>query len=91
MEKREKPRSELVVREIAWSRGSDRPAGIFWLGGRCVMAGHDTPAEAGLLDAGAIPVATLAFEPDPREGRRPGAVVERIALPAFRRRWEGGR
>ena len=86
MDKREKPKSELIVRQIAWSRGSDQPAGIFWLEGRCVMAGHGTAAESGFLEAGAIPVATLAFEPDPREGRRPGAVVERVALPSFSRR-----
>ena len=56
-----------------------RPAGIFWLDGRCVMAAHDTAVEASLLEDGAILVATLRFDPDPLESSHPGATVERVA------------
>ena len=56
-----------------------RPAGIFWLDGRCVMAAHDTAREEGLLAIGAILVGTLRFDPDPLESVHPGATVERVA------------
>jgi hypothetical protein len=56
-----------------------RPAGIFWLDGRCVMAAHDTIAEARLLEIGAILVGTLRFDPDPLESVHPGVAVERVA------------
>ena len=56
-----------------------RPAGIFWLDGRCVMAAHDTIAEARLLEIGAILVGTLRFDPEPLESVHPGATIDRIA------------
>lgn len=76
------PRHYLPARDIDWTGGAGQPAGIYWLDGRCRMAAHGTPAEANLLAAGAIHIATLRFEPDFLEGRRPGYAA---GLVAFRR------
>ena len=55
-----------------------RPAGIFWLDGRCTMAAHGTRTEARLLEQGAILIGTLRFDPDPLEAVHPGALVDRV-------------
>lgn len=86
MEER-KPGHYLPARDIDWTAGAGQPAGVFWLDGRCVMAAHGTAAEAHLLEAGAIAVATLRFDRDFLEGRRPGARIERVGIPLRRAGW----
>jgi hypothetical protein len=73
-----KPKIEQLLDEINWTSGVGEPAGVYWLEGRSRIAAHDSAAEARLLEQGAILVATLLFERDPREGTRPGSRVERI-------------
>lgn len=82
-----KPDHHLPAHDINWTEGAGQPTGIFWLDGRCVMATHGTAAEAHLLEAGAIAVATLRFGPDFIEGTRPGARVERTGVPLVRKAW----
>jgi hypothetical protein len=65
--------------DINWTAGVGRPAGIFWLGGRCVMAAHETPAESRLLELGAVLIGTLRFDADPLETVHRTGRVERIA------------
>ena len=65
-----------------------RPAGIFWLDGRCVMAAHDSGAEEALLARGAILVGTLRFDRDPLEGSHPGRTVHRLPASAVHRMQE---
>jgi hypothetical protein len=76
----------MSIREIAkdqetplfgydWSAGIGQPAGLFWLEGRCIVAGLGTRAEAYLTTRGAVPVGRLHFGRDPLEGRVPGARV----------------
>jgi hypothetical protein len=72
------PGFEQYQDDINWTAGAGQPAGIFWLAGRCVMAAHGTAAEDRLLDQGAIPVATLRFDPDPIETVHRTGRVERV-------------
>jgi hypothetical protein len=72
------PGFEQYQDDINWTAGVGQPAGIFWLGGRCVMAAHDSAAEQRLLDLGAILVATLRFDADPLERVHRTGTVERI-------------
>ena len=78
----EDPGFELFQDDINWTAGVGQPAGIFWLGGRCVMAAHDTPAEQRLLERGAVLVGTLRFDADPLETVHRSGTVER--MPAAR-------
>lgn len=73
-----KPKYEHPVDDINWTAGVGQPAGIYWLEGRSVIAGHGTRAESRLLDLGAILIATLRFDPDPLERSHPGRVIERV-------------
>jgi hypothetical protein len=70
----------LEVRDFEWSVGIGHPAGIYWLGGRSVIAALGSPAEQRLLDQGAVPIATLIFERDPHDGTRSGHVVDRLSM-----------
>lgn len=72
------PGFEQYQDDINWTAGVGQPAGIFWLGGRCVMAAHDTAAEQRLLELGAILVGTLRFDADPLETVHRTGRVERV-------------
>jgi len=72
------PKYEHPIDDINWTAGVGRPAGIYWLHGKSVIAGHGTAAEERLLDRGAILIATLRFDPDPLERTHRGRVVERV-------------
>ena len=74
------PGFEQYQDDINWTAGAGQPAGIFWLGGRCVMATHGTAAEERLLDLGAVPVATLRFDDDPIETVHRTGRVERMLV-----------
>ena len=71
------PGYEQFEDDINWTAGAGRPAGMFWLDGRVVMAAHHTAAEERLLLQGAVLVATLRFDRDPLDGRQRGGEVER--------------
>jgi hypothetical protein len=58
---------EYEHHEINWTAGVGQPAGVYWLEGRSVVAGHGSAGEAKLLAAGAVLIATLLFERDPLE------------------------
>ena len=81
----EGPKYELPVDDINWTAGAGRAAGVYWLNGASVIAAHDTPAEARLVEEGAVLVATLRFDPDPVERVHHGRVVHRIAGADVRR------
>jgi hypothetical protein len=72
------PGHEQYEDDINWTAGVGRPAGIFWLDGRCVMATHDSPAEDRLLDRGALLIATLRYDADPLETVHRSGTVERV-------------
>ncbi|MEX1182792.1 MAG: hypothetical protein WEF86_06120 [Gemmatimonadota bacterium] len=69
---------EHPVDDINRTAGVGRPAGVYWLDGGSIIAGHDTPAEARLVAAGAVLVATLRFDPDPAERMQRGRAVRRL-------------
>jgi hypothetical protein len=71
------PGYEQYEDDINWTAGVGKPAGVYWMNGRTVIAGHDTAAEERLLLQGAVLVATLRFDRDLLEGRVRGHVVER--------------
>ena len=58
----EKPKYAYPIHDINWTGGLGQPAGIYWLGGRSVIAAHGSAAEDRLLDLGAILMATLRFD-----------------------------
>ncbi len=62
----------------AWSAGIGRPAGIYWVTGRCVIVGYGTAAEAEIRSRGGVLVGTLRFGPSPYETRRAHRTVARI-------------
>lgn len=74
--------SENPIRDVERIGAPGRPAGLFWLHGRCRLAAHGSAAEERLLGSGAVPIATLRFDRDPREGRGEGP-VQRIPARAF--------
>jgi hypothetical protein len=80
--KYEAPKYEHPVDDINWTAGVGRPAGVYWLDGRSVIATHDSAAESVLLDQGAILIATLRFDRDPLESQHHGCTVERISARA---------
>ncbi|CAN5641061.1 hypothetical protein BH23GEM9_BH23GEM9_06690 [soil metagenome] len=73
---------EFPVEHINWTAGVGQPAGLYWLGGRIVMAPHESPAEEALLLAGALPVATLRFDADPVETVHRTGSVDRVSAAA---------
>lgn len=75
----EDPGFEHYQDDINWTAGVGRPAGIFWLGGRCVMATHESAAEERLFELGAVLVGTLRFDADPRETVHRTGQVERLS------------
>ena len=74
----EKPKYEYPIRGLNWTAGVGQPAGIYWLNGESVIAGHSSDAEAYLLTEGAVLVATLRFDADPLEKTHRGRTVERV-------------
>jgi hypothetical protein len=72
------PVAGLFQDDINWTAGVGRPAGIFWLGDRCVMAAHESVAEERLLALGAVLVGTLRFDADPLETVHRTGTVERV-------------
>lgn len=79
--KYEPPKYEFPVHDINWTTGAGKPAGVYWLEGRSVIAAHDSAAERALLEIGAILIATLRFEPDPLETTQRGRTVDRVHAP----------
>jgi hypothetical protein len=75
----EDPGFEYYQDDINWTAGAGRPAGIFWLGGRCVMAAHESAAEDRLFELGAVLVGTLRFDADPLETVHRTGQVERMS------------
>lgn len=73
------PGYEQYEDDINWTAGVGRPAGVYWMDGRTVIATHDTAAEERLLQQGAILVATLRFDRDPLETVQRGRRVERCS------------
>jgi hypothetical protein len=73
------PGFEQYQDDINWTAGVGRPAGIFWLCGRCVMATHETAAEERLLELGAVLVGTLRFDADPVETVHRTGRIERVS------------
>lgn len=82
MTEKERLRDLFAVYDFRWAGTAGRPAGIFWLDGRCVMAGHGSPLEERLIEQGAILVGTLRFDPDPLEASHPGHAVDRMTTGA---------
>jgi hypothetical protein len=76
--KYEAPKYEHPIDDINWTSGVGKPAGVYWLAGRSVIAAHDSAAESGLLERGAILIATLRFDRDPLESVHPDRTVERL-------------
>src|SRR5262245_23566297 len=75
----EKPKYEHPVFGINGTAGVGRPAGIYWLDGKSLIATHGTRAEDYLLELGAILVATLCFDGDALERSHRARRVERQA------------
>jgi hypothetical protein len=75
----EAPGYEHPVDDINWTAGVGRPAGVYWLEGRSLIAAHESAAEDRLLELGAILIATLRFDADPLESAPRGARVERFS------------
>lgn len=70
-----RPQYELPIAGSAWTRGAGHPAGIYFLEGRCHVAAWSSAAEQDLVARGALRIADLHFDPDPREtGRGSGPV-----------------
>jgi hypothetical protein len=76
------PGYEHPVHDISWTTSVGAPAGVYWLGGRSLIAAHESSAEAWLVAQGAVLVATLRFDADPLEARHPGRRVERLPAAA---------
>lgn len=74
----EAPKYEHPVDEVNWTAGVGRPAGVYWLDGRTVIAACDSAAEGRLMNAGAVQVALLRFDPDPAERVHRGRTIERM-------------
>lgn len=71
--------TEYEHHEINWTVGVGRPAGVYWLEGRSVIAAHESPGEERLLAQGAVLVATLRFDRDPLDASHGGRAVERVS------------
>jgi hypothetical protein len=69
---------EDVAPDVERTPGSLPRAGIFLLNGACHVAAHGSRAERRLLDGGALLVAHLHFDHDPREGRYTGEAMESV-------------
>lgn len=70
---------EYPIFGINWTAGIGRPAGMYWLVGRTVLAAHGSFAEDRLISAGAILVGTLRFDACPLERSHAGRVVDRVS------------
>lgn len=76
--KYEAPKYEYPIDDINWTTGVGRPAGVYWLAGRSIIAAHDSAAESVLLEQGAILIATLRFDRDPLETVHRDGSIERV-------------
>ncbi len=83
------PAYEYPVEWINHTEGMARPAGIYLLDGAVRLAARHSAAEASLLRAGALYVATLCFGPSPFERGFSGRAV-RATAPARLVRWSAG-
>lgn len=59
----ERAKYEFPIPDIDRRARADAPAGVFLLEGAWHLAAHDSTAEAELLAAGALLIATLSFKP----------------------------
>jgi hypothetical protein len=75
--------TEYEHHEINWTTGVGRPAGVYWIDGRCVIVAHETPGEERLLALGAVLVATLRFDADPLETVHRHGSVDRVPASAL--------
>jgi hypothetical protein len=80
--KYEASKYEYPIDDINWTAGVGRPAGVYWLDGRSIIAAHDSEAESVLIQRGAILIATLRFDRDPLESLHHGRTVERMSAHA---------
>ncbi|MDB4951262.1 MAG: hypothetical protein JWM27_3911 [Gemmatimonadetes bacterium] len=78
---------EDVAPDIVRVPGSLPRAGIFLLDGGYRVAAFGSRAERRLVDDGALLVAHLRFDRDPREGPYTGAGVEPVAVRDVARRF----
>ncbi len=85
----EQERYEYPVEWINHTEGVACPAGIYLLDGAVRLAARHSAAEASLLQAGALYVATLCFGPLPFERRFRGRSVQ-AASPARLVWWSAG-
>jgi hypothetical protein len=74
---------EFPYLDVAWTRGGDPAAGIFLLAGRCHIAAYDSPAARALVDGGALHVAGVRFDAEPRERSHAGRSVRRVTATAW--------
>ena len=74
---------EFPYLDVAWTRGGDPAAGIFLLAGRCHMAAYDSPAARALVDNGALHIAGVRFDADPRERSHATRPVRRVRAEAW--------
>src|SRR5947208_69359 len=69
---------EDVAPDVVRTPGSLPRAGIYLLAGGCHVAAHGSRAEQRLLHDGALLVAHLRFDADPRESRYAGAALDPV-------------
>lgn len=79
----EKPKYEFPIEWRDWCTGAGQPATVLWWDGRTWFAGEGSAAERVLLERGAVPVATLRFDPAPLETVHAHAVVDRVPAMAL--------
>lgn len=79
----EKPKYEYPIHGLNWTAGVGQPAGIYWLNGQSVIAGHGSDAEKYLLSQGAVLIGTLRFTPDPLERSHRGRSVAKVSAVSF--------
>ena len=74
---------EYPYLDVAWTRGGDPAAGIFLLAGRCHIAAYNSPAARALVDGGALHIAGIRFDADPRERSHTARSVRRVTAAAW--------
>jgi hypothetical protein len=69
---------EYPIHGLSWTAGCGAPAGIYWLGGRSIIAAHGSSAEGHLIELGAILMATLRFDGPAYDCSHAGRRVQRV-------------
>lgn len=87
--KPDSPEYEFPVVGTFWAKSVELGAGVFFLDDRTYVAGHGSPAERQLLERGALRIATLCFDPDPREASHPGRPLILLGMREAARRFGG--